>query len=153
MRCHVRREESGSRAPGVPGCPSVLKAWFWFCSALKFTKQGLQDEPAGICGICFAVPSVALSRSQEQRAEETPRCTAVFWEGSANRARLCESELGLVLPPDMAFLCHCPTWSANACCLPRAPSLSFRGSLRDAEPCSSSVLTCRVNARALVGGA
>lgn len=51
MKYHVLREESGSCAPGVPGCPSVLRAWFCFCSALKFTKCGLQDEPAGICGI------------------------------------------------------------------------------------------------------
>lgn len=82
--------------------------------------------------------------------------TATFWEGSVNHARLCKSKLVSVLPPDVVFLCCCPVWSANACCLLRAPAVSFRGSPRgcgsSVEPRSSSALTCRLNTRALVGG-
>lgn len=142
MKCHVWREEPGSRAPGVPGCPSVLKAWVCFCSALKFTKHGLLDEPAGICGIClqFQVLRFPAAGSSELRT--------LFDEwlcsGSANHARFCKSELGSVLLPDVVFFCHCPTWSANACCLLRARSLSFRGSLRgcgsSAEPAAPPCL-------------
>ena len=139
MKCHIRREKSGSRAPGLPGCPSVLKVWFRFCSALKFAKHGLQDEPAGICGICLQLQALRFPTAGSGEPRTLLSVQPCAGKGAQSRH---ESELGSVLPLDMAFHCRCPTWSANACCLMKAPSLSLRGSPRgggsSAEPLNSS---------------
>lgn len=126
-------------------CHSILKAWFHLCSTPKFTKHGLQDEPAGICGICSQFQELHFPQpGAASRGHSSMYSRVLGREG--NHARLCESELGSVLSPDAALLYHCPAWSANACCLLRALSLSFRGSLRgcgsSAEPRSPAAPPC-----------
>lgn len=88
--------------------PFSLKAWVCFCAALEFTKHSLQDEPAGICGICLQFQAWCFSTARSSEPRTLLEVQLHFGKGAEITPWVLPAGMGFGAASRLVFLSCCP---------------------------------------------